>query len=86
MMTVDPTVYIIPSLPASDGFHKRSRLEVESVSSDVIYCNVPEDVELVASKSKGIDTLHDLIVNDMQPVEPSTRVVCGAGRPTARYA
>jgi hypothetical protein len=31
MMTVDPSVYIIPSLPTFDGSYKRRHLEVESI-------------------------------------------------------
>jgi hypothetical protein len=67
----DPSIYIIPSLPASDGSRKCHRLEVDSVSSNVVYCDVPEDVEYVASELEGVETLPNLIVNDMQPVKPA---------------
>jgi hypothetical protein len=69
MMTVDPSIYIIPSLPASNGSRKHCHLEVESISSDVVYCDVPEDVEHLAYELEGVETLPDLIVNDMQLVE-----------------
>lgn len=65
MMTIDPFVYIIPSLPTYDGSRKCHHLEVDSISSNVIYCNVLEDVEYVASESEGVEILPNLIVNDM---------------------